>query len=585
MNSVFNTLDNITPKKIGENGNVEYTWSNNVRERIAQFSFQLVRTQEQQIGNLKDVLQTILQDLKCRYDKYKDSESAGFLIVLYKLIGSTRDIVDGKGEYLLTYMMICAWYDFYPELADFALKCLFYTDDSITHQYGSWKDIKKFCHFCLSDNGNNRAHPLITTSIDLMNTQLRKDYHMSLHGKYADMSLVSRWVPREKSKYSWLFQLLAKDYFSEYFVTVVTNDQYEKAQKKCYTEYRKLISGMNRKLNTVQIDQCANNWSEIQFNNVTSITFTKQKKAFLNVKNKEPRYPDREDRVKCAENFNTYIQQTLKEGKEIKGKRVGMESFTNQALDLINTPKTDPSRQIQIDLLNSQWRDSSTQTGLLENMVAMVDVSGSMSGDPLNVAVAMGIRIAEHSKLGKRIMTFSACPKWVNLTNYDDFVSQVEVVSKAEWGMNTNLYAAFKLFLDAVIENKLSPEEVQNMIIVILSDMQVDQADDANGQTLHENIVEMYKQTGIDAIGKPYKPPHLVFWNLRSTEGFPTLSTQPNTSMLSGFSPVFLNLFCEQGLEALESITPWAQLERTLSNPRYDIMGNFITDFLVEQSL
>jgi len=79
--------------------------------------------------------------------------------------------------------------------------------------------------------------------------------------------------------------------------------------------------------------------------------------------------------------------------------------------------------------------------------------------------------------------------------------------------------------------------------------------------------------------GKPYKPPHIIFWNLRSTSGFPTLSTQPNVSMLSGFSASFLNLFCEQGMEALESITPWAQLERTLENERYNIMKEFIESY------
>jgi hypothetical protein len=49
--------------------------------------------------------------------------------------------------------------------------------------------------------------------------------------------------------------------------------------------------------------------------------------------------------------------------------------------------------------------------------------------------------------------------------------------------------------------------------------------------------------------------------------------------MLSGFSASFLNLFCEQGMEALESITPWAQLERTLENERYNILKEFIAGY------
>jgi hypothetical protein len=127
----------------------------------------------------------------------------------------------------------------------------------------------------------------------------------------------------------------------------------------------------------------------------------------------------------------------------------------------------------------------------------------------------------------------------------------------------------------------LSPEEVQDMALVILSDMQVDYAYDidTDKDILYESIHKLYKDTGMRIHGKPYKPPHIIFWNLRSTSGFPTLSRQPNVSMVSGFSPSFLNLFCQEGMGALESITPWIQLERILENERYDIMKQFITNY------
>jgi hypothetical protein len=75
------------------------------------------------------------------------------------------------------------------------------------------------------------------------------------------------------------------------------------------------------------------------------------------------------------------------------------------------------------------------------------------------------------------------------------------------------------------------------------------------------------------AAGYP-KPPHIVFWNLRSTGGSPCLTTQENTSMMSGFSPAMLNLFCEKGVEALTSMTPISMLKESLSNPRYDQLRN-----------
>jgi len=51
--------------------------------------------------------------------------------------------------------------------------------------------------------------------------------------------------------------------------------------------------------------------------------------------------------------------------------------------------------------------------------------------------------------------------------------------------------------------------------------------------------------------------------------------------MMSGFSPSLLNLFCDQGLEALQSCTPWSLLMKSLENERYAIMGNKLSEEIV----
>ena len=335
--------------------------------------------------------------------------------------------------------------------------------------------------------------------------------------------------------------------------------------------------------------QCGKVWSDIDFNKVTSITLSKQKKAFLNTKKDgSVRFADDQDRIECAEHFKAQIKKAAAGEVEMKGKRVGMADFTKEAIELIRRKEsvTSPYRnditkeefanvQLEIDLLNSQWRDNATQTGALSKMIPMVDVSGSMEGDPMHVAIALGLRIAEKSVLGKRVMTFSAKPTWVNLDGYETFVDQVSIVKKAEWGMNTNLLAAFDVILDSVIQNKLSPEEVQDMVLAILSDMQIDAGDSCDKKALYETIQAKYAAAGMRLYGQPFKPPHILFWNLRSTSGFPSMSNQPNVSMMSGFSPALLNQFCEQGLDAFESCTPWSVLEQGLENERYKIMGDY----------
>lgn len=585
MAALVNSLDNYTPKQYGENGHAEYGWSKNIQEQICQFSFQITRTNAAfQIINLEKRLTELITILKYKVEQGSLPErelAKGHLSILFKMIGHTRDIIDGKGEYKLAYMMIYTWFKFYPKLAAFALKCFVLlpdVDNKKTHQYGSWKDLKYFCEYCDEHNETVKEtinHPLVQFSIQLINQQLRLDHQRMLAGT-SDVSLVAKWTPRENSRFGWLYSALATNYFADFLITAKTIEKQQKAILKCKTEYRKLLASLNRHIDTLQIKQCEQIWQSIDFNKVTSISLLKQKKAFLNIKhNGKPRYPDNFDRIKCAENFNAHIQKSVTGEVEMKGKRIGMEDFTKQAINLIKHGT--PAERL---LLNSQWRDNSTQTGALGKMIAMVDVSGSMEGDPMNVAIALGIRIAEKSILGKRVMTFSAKPTWVNLEPYTDFISQVSTIKEAEWGMNTNFHAALDMILDAIVQNKLPPEDVQDMVLVILSDMQMDHGDNCNKAVLYESMKKKYEDAGIRVHGAPYRPPHILFWNLRSTSGFPSLSNQPNTSMMAGFSPALLNLFCDQGLDALQSFTPWSILVKSLENERYKIMDNEIQSFL-----
>jgi hypothetical protein len=209
----------------------------------------------------------------------------------------------------------------------------------------------------------------------------------------------------------------------------------------------------------------------------------------------------------------------------------------------------------------------------------MIDVSDSIDSVYKHAAVALGIRVAEKSKLGKRILTFSGKPKWINLESCNDFVSMVDNIYQDIHAMNKNFYEALNFILDAIIDTKLSPEDVQDMVLVIFSDMKIEQSDvNINKESMCNIIKEKYAATGIRLYKKPLKPPHILFWNLRSTNGFPCLSLEKNVSMVSGFSPFLLNSFCEKGINTFfNSSTPWSRLIKTLKNKRYKIMRDKIT--------
>lgn len=558
MTTLFSALDNYTTSQIGEKGSIEYAWSNNIREKIIQLNFQLTRTKRDTIDSLAIQTNDILNYLTRSYMAaiMSREEYIEYMSIMYRMIGHTRDIVDGKGEYSLAYMLIDIWYNHYPELALFAFKQFVLLPDG-TMPYGSWKDIKYFYK-------TYKTSPVVGYGITLLINQIREDIDSE------NPSLAAKWVPREKSQYSDLFTEIATNYFSEYVMSAKTDLSRINAINKAKMNFRKVISSLNRKLDTVQIKQCDNNWSNIDPVKQTSITMHKQKRAFFNVDRKGNQRTTIEDRIICANIFKEFATKASNGEIEVKGKRIGLNDFTRDALNIIPRNDSDEAK-----ILNAQWLNNSKQTGALGKMIAMVDVSGSMYGDPMNAAIALGIRVAEKSMLGKRVLTFSASPSWVNLDNNDNFVDMVDTIKRADWGMNTNFAAALKMILDAIITQRLKPDDVEDMVLVIFSDMQIDNAD-GSYQTLMTTIETQYAAAGLRLWNKPFKAPHILFWNLRSTSGFPTLSTQPNVSMMSGFSPALLNLFCDEGLESLSQCSPWSLFMKSLNSERYKVLDEHI---------
>jgi hypothetical protein len=348
-----------------------------------------------------------------------------------------------------------------------------------------------------------------------------------------------------------------------------------------------LCSKLNRHLDTVQIKQTGGAWASIDHAKTTSITMAKQRRAFLNLKKVrgDEQRSDVEDRIQCADNLRFYMEELKQSGKEIKGKQVGLDAFAAQALMICNRGDYDEK-----DILNSQWRDNGNQKNadVLGPIIAVVDTSGSMSGDPMNAAIALGCRVAEKSILGKRVMTFSSEPAWIDLDGCDTFTDMVStIVRNSDAGLNTDFYKALDMILTVIEEHRIPPADVENMILALFSDMQIDDnlscmsggkyspSDREKAEarrawaTLFEKIKQKYADVGMRLYGAPLNPPHILFWNLRKTEGFPTLSTEAGCSMMSGYDPTVLNMFCEKGIAALKEMTPYKMLTDRLSKERY----------------
>ena len=615
MTTLASTLNSSTPKQLGENAHVEYGWSNDLREKIVQLFFQLVRTNDRGLKNLSKKLNDILYRLK-------GHENTKEFSLMYRLIGQTRDIVSGKGEKDLTYMQLGIWWEHgYETLVKNALK-LIVKHPECQHQYGSWGDIKYFCEYLKTTLQYDTNHSLIRYACELMVEQIMCDWETYMDHKESlddgelKISLAAKWAPREKSAHKWLNKKMCsiwgemcaweemdqrnndtKSRFPhaikletwKWFDSAKTHEQKLKAKLKLQIYWNKMITEMNKKLQTTQINFCNSDWSNIDFNTVTSKTLSannlairnKEKRGTMLINRKHKTEHSRTDRIQCAINYQNHIN-AAKAGdttKKIHGKRCGMYEMVKSAIKGFDDETT-----------NEQWKSNSTNNDALHDMIACVDTSGSMSIDdkiPLYNAIGLGIRIAEkcNSAFKNRVLTFDSTPQWIQLNEESTFCEKVRHLENASWGLNTNFHKMIKMILDVAIENKLLPEQVNKMILCVLSDMQIDDRmagdEHSNMNTMYDEVREMYHNAGLQAVGAPYTPPHIVFFNLRKTNGFPVLSTEKNVTMLSGYSPAVLNVFCDKGLKSLQEITPINMLKNILNSPRYNPMQDCLKSYLL----
>ena len=104
MSSIISGLDTQRRLQVGEKNHTELSYSDQLKERVVQFFFQLVRCEDHE--NLESIHQGILLDIKENIALHIEE-----LEMMYKLIGQTRDIISGKGEQQLAFMQIWGFYE------------------------------------------------------------------------------------------------------------------------------------------------------------------------------------------------------------------------------------------------------------------------------------------------------------------------------------------------------------------------------------------------------------------------------------------------------------------------------------------
>jgi hypothetical protein len=587
----------------GENGTMQYT-DEGVGDHLVALFNALVR--DMQVHHLQSLIAACYDDAEyhCSWPLPIRVE---ILVDLIILTFQTRNCRGGKGEKMLFYQMFVSLYNVYPATAIELVPL-------IAH-YGYYKDYWNLLEYMNNRKGENEVKDdqLERTIIKFLDNQLRADHQKLLKAgdEKKTISLCAKYAPREHSHFSSgankiLFESLLAELFPSLEIT----------QRK--VAYRKMISALCKHLDTTERYMCAHLYSMIDFQKVASVCNLKFRKAFLNEvvspkKRKHnrissttfandttgDRYPLDVDRVACRINFRATIKsQTIKGG----------QVYPHDLVKLLLKNK-DKNSASELDLYDAQYLQiretvinrlaaasataeatsiSSASSIRLDRFIPLVDVSGSMEGTPMYVAIALGILVSEltHKDFRHRIITFETTPRWIQLSPEHSFHEKVQALSRAPWGVSTNIERAFELIAQVVLEYRIPQEEVPDLII--FSDMQFDQTSPGDKNTQLQRIQKRFHDLGMQISGTPYTAPRIVFWNLRDAGGHVATATTENVQMLSGFSPAMLDLVmggeeiveaaADGSQEAVKAkVTPYDTFRRAVDHKDYDLVREVLS--------
>ena len=423
----------------------------------------------------------------------------------------------------------------YLDNPTYALKCLFYIADcrggqgerrffrvcakwlakfdteamkrNLVHipEYRRWDDLFVFI-----------GTPLETDALNIVKHQL------ALDAQCKTPSLLAKWMPSENAS-SVKTVKMAK-----------TVRQFLGMTPK---QYRKVLSALRARINVLERLMSEGRWDEIEFDKIPS-------KAGLKYKNAFARH-DIERQQAAVQSYADFAKDTA---KKVNASVLNPVDIAEQIFKYGNWSKPSETDRLMWDKYWSCLKDY--YHGREERGLAIVDVSGSMSGQPMAAAVSMGAYIAERGKgpFADHFVTFSGHPELVRFEGVDIY-DKFQRARQADWAMNTNIEATFDMLLNTALQTKCPADEMPQTLY-IFSDMEFDGCiscgpastgrgywhDDcrritggAQGvTTLLESIAQKWSAYG-------YELPRVIFWNLNArNDNIPALGGR--FSYVSGFS-------------------------------------------------
>lgn len=421
-------------------------------------------------------------------------------LIATKILFYARDIREGCGERDVFRKMIKYLAINHPEAVRNNIMLFAF--------YGRFDDL-----YCLIGT------PLEDEMWSYMDAQLSGDISNMKHGY--PCSLLAKWVktPDASSKKTRELGILT-------------------AKKLGYSvyEFKRVLRSLRKYIDVTEVKMSANRWADIDYSAVPSRAMKNYTEAF---------------RRHDSERFTEF-------GNKAVNGEVKINSSTLYPYDLVEEAgdpfyggfKDDP-------IVEAQWRQLPNYVEPGTNAIVIADVSGSMYGRPLNSALGLAVYFAERNvgAYHNLFMSFSRTST-VHKLRGSTLAQKLSSIDMNDWGMNTNLYAAFENVLNIAISNEVPADEMVKSIIVI-SDMEIDRCSN-NNWSFYDQMANIYKEHG-------YEIPNVVFWNVESRHDvFHADATRKGVQLVSGQSATtFKNLIGSIGL------TPYEMMLKVVDSDRY----------------
>ena len=503
-------------------------------------------------------------------------EAVGILVDAILVMFHSRDVRGpGKGERDMSYGMFIA---LLPEFPDVMISLL-----RLFPHYGFWGDLPRLCI-----SARRLPEPLQ----DRLLNEVARLFAEALH---ADDFLAAKFAPSEK---------LERDRVARgqpSCISLVKRIAKRLSRRKPLQVYRKTCTTLRHRVTEVTMSAKPSAWDTIDPKSVTPGCLKKKRKALLNeaVGGTVIRYPHRPDRVACREAILHHLTSRPPKaiGTLFPHEIVGKIYDANAGCYGFRARRSNALSEADHIVLQSQWDgivknmvDRLTDpdhldTELAGDFVCLCDVSGSMSGDPMVVAIALTILFSGFGSpaFKNKLITFESTPKLVTIPDAP-LVDKVRVISSAPWGGSTDFVKAMDLILQTAIRNRVPPANMPKFLMV-LSDMMFDQAESSHlysyggrrsspkWATMHNRLTVKFRKHG-------YEIPTMVYWNLRDTGTAPVTGSHPGAILLSGFSPSMLEVLLSGRLpmssvpadhgDAVLAVTPAMAMHETLAHSAYD---------------